>query len=262
MTKLILVSDPHIVAEGRTPRGVDTANRLAQAIADINRRHADAAGCLFLGDLTDDGAAGSYDVFAQLVAALRIPRYLTIGNHDHRASFLARFPDTPSDAAGFVQQAIDLPDLRLLVLDTVDEGSHVGRLCEPRLRWLDESLDRAAATPTVVCLHHHPWRLGMSVDWAMLQDADDLAAVIRHHPQVRLIVSGHVHRPASGVWADRPFASLGATNYITEHHDAEKGETGTRLSQPVSYAVLTWDSDQMLLHHHHFAAIEATRPVA
>ena len=261
MTKLILISDPHVVTEGRTARGVDTATRLAQAIADINRRHTDAAGCLSLGDLADDGATASYDAFARLIDALRVPRYLAIGNHDHRASFLARFPATPSDTAGFVQQAIDLPGLRMLALDTVEEGTHAGRLCRSRLDWLDESLGEAPEAPTVVCLHHHPWRLGMAVDRVILRNADDLAAVIRRHPQVRLIVSGHVHRPASGVWAGRPFASLGATNYITEHHDAEKGETGTRLSQPVSYAVLTWSSEQMLLHHHHFAAIEATRPV-
>ena len=261
MNKLILISDPHVVAAGQTARGVDTAARLDQAIADANRRHADAAACLLLGDLVDDGGSAAYDAFARLIAPLRVPARFAIGNHDSRAAFRARFPDAPADANGFVQQTIALPGLRLLVLDSVEDGDHAGVLCPARLDWLEQKLGEEAATRTVVCLHHHPWRLGMTVDRTMLRNPADLAGVLTRHPHIRLVVSGHVHRPASGVWAGLPFASLGATNYITEHHEADKGDGPSRLSQPVSYAVLTWDKDQILVHHHHFAAMDPVQPV-
>ncbi len=262
MTKLILIADPHVLPPGAAAHGIRTFDRLAQACDDIARRHADADACLFLGDLTEDAAPASYGAFADLRDRLGLPVHLSVGNHDARAAFLAAFPETPHTADGFVQFAVRVGDLRLVVLDSVEPGVHDGNLCDRRLSWLDACLGEDRQTPTLVALHHHPWPLGMAVDDCMLRQPERLAAVVGRHPQVRLMVSGHVHCGASGLWHGIAFASIAATNYTTAHHQAAKGEQGDRLTQPVSYTILTAAAGQILLQSHFFAAAGTLLPAA
>ncbi|NJS40114.1 MAG: phosphodiesterase, partial [Rhodobacteraceae bacterium] len=51
--KLIVLSDLHLGPQGVPVNGLDTGDRLAQAVAVINRDHADAAMVLVAGDLAD-----------------------------------------------------------------------------------------------------------------------------------------------------------------------------------------------------------------
>ena len=59
-----------IICQRQRAHGLDSSGRLARAVADINRRHADADGCLFLGDLTEDGATESYLQLRSILSGL------------------------------------------------------------------------------------------------------------------------------------------------------------------------------------------------
>ena len=61
--KLIVVGDPHIEKEANERLGVDTAVYMAQLVQHINTHHADAAYCLFIGDLTNEGELEAYARF-------------------------------------------------------------------------------------------------------------------------------------------------------------------------------------------------------
>ena len=53
--KFIVLSDLHLVSEGRTSKTLDTAMRLSIGIKAINSRHSDADFCILAGDLADSG---------------------------------------------------------------------------------------------------------------------------------------------------------------------------------------------------------------
>ena len=67
-----------------------------------------------------------------------------LGNHDRRAPCLDVMAAAPRDASGFVQGWRDTSGGRLIFLDTLNEMSHAGELCEGRLAWCRQT---HAATP-------------------------------------------------------------------------------------------------------------------
>ena len=91
--------------------------------------------------------------------------------------------------------AVALGPLRLIGLDSLVPGDPAGQLGAEQLAWLDAQLAGAPQTPTLVALHHPPFRTGIDhMDAMMLTDGAALAAVIGRHPQVERVLCGHVHR--------------------------------------------------------------------
>ena len=87
MLKFIVISDTHIVPKNQRCNGLDSAERLNLAIESINKDHPDADFCIHAGDIRDRGDIESYERFHKIIQKLKIPLYLTIGNHDHRNNF-------------------------------------------------------------------------------------------------------------------------------------------------------------------------------
>ena len=99
------LTDTHLMPPGRRLYGLDPAERLRAAVADIRRRHgpdgpAPAAFALLTGDLVHDPGAASYALLREILAPLPMPVHLLLGNHDDRALFRAAFPEAPVDPAG------------------------------------------------------------------------------------------------------------------------------------------------------------------
>ena len=94
---------------------------------------------LATGDITDRGDSDSYRRLATAFSRCPFPVWPSVGNHDLRDNFHAQFPGF-GDGNGFVQYVIDLPQLRLVTVDTLEEGRHGGAFCEARAAWLDAEL--------------------------------------------------------------------------------------------------------------------------
>lgn len=249
MTKLVLLTDTHIVREGERSHGVDTASHLTRAIDEIARHHADAAACLFLGDLTENGDPAAFARFRDLTAALPMPVHLMMGNHDDRDAFRLAFPEAPVDDHGFVQFEARHGDLRLIALDSVTSLYDPGWLCETRLEWLAVRLSQHWHGPTVLTLHHHLHPLDMDVDRVPLSNPGDLAQVVAGSAApVSMILSGHVHRRSFGAWQGIPRATLTGLCWTTRYHQRARGERPTRSTHPIEYHVLRDEDGDLLLH--------------
>ena len=195
---LAQVSDMHIKAEGRLSyRVVDTAASLARCVEHLQALPQQPDAVLFTGDLTDFGKPEEYARFAQLFAPLSMPAYLMPGNHDDRAALRAAFPGHAylrqrEDTIDFV---IDDWPMRIIALDTVVPMKSGGMLRSDQLEWLRSVLAAAPFRPTVIALHHPPFSTGIGhMDDIGLENAQGLEAVVRAHPQVELVTSGHLHR--------------------------------------------------------------------
>ena len=97
MTKIIQISDPHIVSEGRLAYDkVDTGAALADAIATVNRllpQIGPVDMAIITGDLTDFGTRDEFRRFCRIMEPLTIPYRAIPGNHDDREVMRAAFSD-------------------------------------------------------------------------------------------------------------------------------------------------------------------------
>ena len=110
MSKLIVMTDPHLVPASGQIIGLDPAARLSQGLLHAAERHADADRLIIMGDLTNTGDATSYEALREALSKMPWPVTLMMGNHDHRPTFRKVFPDHPTDPTGFVTRTCPNPD--------------------------------------------------------------------------------------------------------------------------------------------------------
>jgi Icc protein len=240
------LSDPHFLPKDVRLFGrLDTAGFLERAVEHLNALAPDVV--LITGDLTNDGDDKVYAAFADVVSRLRAPFFVLTGNHDDREIMRARFAGHLPDS-GPLAYAIDRFAVRLIALDTLVAGEPWGRLESDQLEWLDARLVEMPERPTVVALHHPPFRTGIGhMDRSMLRDADALAAVIGRHGHVERVLCGHVHRAIQ-----RRFAGTLAQTAPSCAHQAELvlGEApATWVCEPPAVLLHWWDPTDGLVSH-------------
>ncbi|MDQ6434974.1 phosphodiesterase [Mesorhizobium sp. LHD-90] len=249
MLKILQISDIHLIRPGEMLFGSDPLARLEACIADVNRNHADADLVVFSGDLANDGLPEAYAALKERLPALLPPYRLMLGNHDHRANFLAAFPEILADS-GFVQASVDIKGTRLILLDTLETGMVEGRLGGGRLEWLDARLGEAEGRPALVFTHHPPVDIHMpALDNCRLMDSQPLLGVLQKHGNVRHIFAGHVHRPVCGSWHGIPFSALRGTNHQSAPVFAGKHRVNL---EPPAYAIILVSDGSVVVHYHDF----------
>src|SRR5690349_990039 len=88
------------------------------------------------GDITDNGDLDSFEKTAALLAECPFPVWPMVGNHDTREALVEAFPQVQLDD-GFLQYVLEEEGLRILLLDTLENGRHGGAFCEKRQAWLE-----------------------------------------------------------------------------------------------------------------------------
>lgn len=230
------------------------AQRFEQVLAHIERRRVKPDLLVVSGDLTEHGDSASYLRVVERLAKLPCPVHYAFGNHDIRADFRAVVDDAPS-IDGFLQYAVEVGDLRMLVLDTLEEGRHGGAFCETRADWLRAELRRAPDAPTLIVMHHPPFDTG--IEWlTTLPDepwVGQFRDAIAGAHQIRAVVSGHVHRPivtsANGV-SMMVAPSIAPAVHLTLA-PMDPGEPDDRplvTAEPPGYALHLWRGGHLVSH--------------
>ena len=188
---VVQLTDSHIYADPQQRLlGIDTLASL-NAVIDLALEECPQLDLvLATGDITQDGAAQSYQRFIDAVA--RIPqRCLWIpGNHDN-AALMAEL----GSERGLSRAWVDLGGWRIVLLDSSVPGQVSGALDESQWARLEEALKGAGERHVLVCLHHHPVPIGS--DWMEplgLADADQLLARLEADQRVRAVLWGHIHQ--------------------------------------------------------------------
>lgn len=192
------ITDFHISEPGGSADHMyQTAKHLQVAVAHLNCLPQRPEFVLCTGDLVDGGGAAEYTILAEILGQLTMPFYLIPGNHDDRAALCQAFPAhgylTGHD--GYMQYTLEAWEPRLIALDTLIPGEAGGRLCSQRLDWLQDRLDEQPNRPTILFMHHPPFRTGLTkMDNMGLDGNAGLARIVRQHGQVEAILAGHLHR--------------------------------------------------------------------
>jgi Icc protein len=217
--RIAQISDLHIKPPGQLAYGrVDTAKALERCVAALNAFEPAPDFVVISGDLADTPVAEEYDYLLQLLAPLKLPFAGIPGNHDRRELMRAAFPNAAyASSSGPLNQKIAVGELDLLLLDSSVPGKPHGALDAPTLQWLDTMLRSSVDRPALVFLHHPPFLAGIwHMDRQNLADAAELATVIRRHPRVQLVATGHIHRAALTMFAGVPCTICPAPNHAVD----------------------------------------------
>jgi 3',5'-cyclic-AMP phosphodiesterase len=186
------VTDIHLFAKAHQQLlGLPTADSLTAIIRQLQQLQPQPDFLLLTGDLSQDGTVASYDRLQTLLDPLQLPTYWLPGNHDdfvvmQRSLTHQQFRADKSFLAGGWQ---------FVLLNSVVPGCVHGELAPESLGWLDQQLQSSPDRPAIVSLHHPPFQVHSDwLDTSILQNPEDLLAVIDRHPQVKLVLFGHIHQ--------------------------------------------------------------------
>ena len=209
---------------------------------------------LATGDLSESGSINSYQTLKSITERLPFPVHFVLGNHDLRANFRSVFPDVPVSGAGLVRYAFVHGPLRFVVLDTLEEGHHGGALCAEQAAWLDETL-MEDNRPTMLVLHHPPIETGNG--W-MTEDLDApwvqrLAEVVRRHPQIIRMITGHLHRAIVTGWHGTTLAVCpsSAPQVAIDFREIDGENPDGRdmiVAEPPGFALHYWTGRDLISH--------------
>lgn len=194
--RLLQFTDTHLLGSpGPLVRGVETDVTLGRCIAHARRRYPSPRALLLTGDLVQDDPGGYARVREQFADA-KVPVHCLPGNHDSPAELRRELAGPP-----FVHVlASRYDDWLILMLDSTVAGANHGHLPAAELARLDRALAASSDAFALVCLHHHPVPHGCRwLDELMLDNAEELFALLARHPGVRGLLWGHAHQSQDGM---------------------------------------------------------------
>jgi 3',5'-cyclic AMP phosphodiesterase CpdA len=247
------ITDIHLGFEPDNPLEFNR-KRLDQVLRHLSEMKPKPDMLLATGDIVDRGDEDSYRRLREALAQVDFPVWPCLGNHDLRDIFAGIFPDIPS-VDGFCQYEVDAGPLRLLILDTLDEGRHGGAFCDARARWLNARLDEQTDRPTAIVMHHPPVEVG--IEWMNTDPSepwvDAFRQCIRGKTQVISIICGHLHRAITCQWegttiaicpSTAPQVALDLLPIDPENPD----DRPMIIAEPPAFALHWWNGDQLVTH--------------
>jgi 3',5'-cyclic AMP phosphodiesterase CpdA len=121
--------------------------------------------------------------------------------------------------------------------------------CE-RLAWLERRLIERPDAPTMIFMHHPPFRTGLvDMDNINCRGGEAMAAIVRRFPNVQRVVCGHHHRPITTRWA----GTIGSVSPSTAHQvtlDLEThGNPASFTMEPPGFHLHLWTPQGELVTH-------------
>lgn len=248
------ITDIHLGFDPDNPAEYNR-KRLAAVLRALCRMSPRPDLLLATGDLVDQGDADSYRRLRGALDGLPFPVRMVLGNHDRRDTFRAEFPEAGTIPSGHVQYVEEAGPVRLVMLDTLDEGRHGGAFCEPRARWLTDRLAEAPGRPTLLVLHHPPIETGIPWMTTALREpwVERLRGAIAGQPQVMGMICGHIHRSLVTRWAGGSVAVCSSTApQVALELAAIDPETPDGrpmiVADPPAYALHYWNGESLVTH--------------
>lgn len=209
------ITDFHVCLAGELAFSgqIDPGQRLRDCIAVLNNYCPRPDLVLATGDLVNGGKRLEYEYLRSILDELHAPYFLIPGNHDNRISLRQVFTDhVYLPPTGYLQYTIDDYPLRLIGLDTLNEGHPDGLLCADRLSWLSQQMAKHQDRHTLIFMHHHPYKIGdPTLDAIGCRGASAMGDRIERCTNVERLVCGHLHRTTYVKWKGTTASSSPAT---------------------------------------------------
>ena len=247
------VTDIHLGFEPDNPSEFNR-KRLDQVIKQLSAMSPQPDMLLATGDLVDRGDSDSYRRLRNALDGCPFPVWFCMGNHDLRENFSRWYPEIPV-VDGFVQYEVDAGPLRLLFLDTLEDGRHGGGFCEVRAAWLTARLAEKHDQPTIIVMHHPPVEVG--VEWMNTHPDEPwvvrFSDTIAGHKQVLGMICGHLHRPITVGWRGRTVSICASTapQVALDLNPIDSESPDGRpmiIADPPAFALHHWNGRELVSH--------------
>lgn len=234
--EVVQLSDPHFLAsETEAVLGVPPRESLRYVVDAARREDPDVV--LVTGDLSHDGTPASYEALEEELEPMDAPCYGLPGNHDDKpvmTEAMDRPPFRPDTT-------ITAGQWRVLLLDSTESGVDYGQFSEGALDALDADLAAHPERPTLLALHHAPVSVGSAwLDPLNLRSPEGFQKVVESHPQVQLVLFGHVHQAVEACWENAHLYGCPSTCF----QFAPNEDTFSLDSAPPGYRTVTLNSDE------------------
>lgn len=186
------VTDIHLFAsEHQQLLGMPTTDSFNAVIERLKKMRDELDLLLLTGDLSGDGTSQSYGNLQSLLSPLFLPSYWLPGNHDDSIVM----NEVLNSGLVSRRKCFERGEWNFILLDSSIAGKVYGYLRDETLNWLDSQLGMAGDKPTVIALHHPPFRINSRwLDNSSLQNSEDFFAVLDKYLQVKLVLCGHIHQ--------------------------------------------------------------------
>jgi 3',5'-cyclic-AMP phosphodiesterase len=184
------ITDTHLFAdEDQTMKGCPTVLSFQAVLNSVEKFQPDLI--LLTGDLSQDETIASYHQLRSRITPLSIATYWIPGNHDQSLADMGQVLSTaPFSSQKFFQKG----GWQFVLLNSMLHQQVHGELSAETLETLEQQLS-LSSLPTLIALHHPPLAIASAwMDAISLQNRQDLFAVIDRHPQIKLVIFGHIHQ--------------------------------------------------------------------
>tara|TARA_B100000780_G_scaffold278600_1_gene252728 strand:+ start:4978 stop:5787 length:810 start_codon:yes stop_codon:yes gene_type:complete len=250
MTKIIQISDPHIVPNGQLAYNrVDTAAPLALCVETVNRLLPEIGPidmAFVAGDLTDFGTKEEYDRFRMIMDPLKIPYQAIPGNHDNKEAMRLAFSDQAwMPCSGAINWMTELVDFAIIGLDTSVMGAPHGHLTEATLDYLQVKLTEVSPKPVIVAVHHPPVTTGIEkMDIQNLRDSETFERILSRYQAELRLVCGHIHRNVVTKFGD-VICQIGPGTSHAVTLDQRKAAPNCLTREPGAFLLHEWRNGLM-----------------
>lgn len=186
------LTDTHLFAdEDQTLKDCPTVLSFQAVLDSVAQLQPQPNLLLLTGDLSQDETLSSYHQLHSRITPLGIPTYWIPGNHDQS---LTDMEQTLCTAPISPKKCFQAGGWQFILLNSMLHQQVQGELSAEALATLDQQL-QDSPLPTLIALHHPPLAIASAwMDAIGLQNREALFAVLDRHPQVKLVIFGHIHQ--------------------------------------------------------------------
>ncbi len=203
---IVQLSDPHLRAD--MP---ERAEALARAVDAVLALGVQPVAAVLSGDVADLGEPAAYAVARREVERCGAPVVVLRATRTIAPSCAPR--STSREWARASAVGARGWRMRIVACDTQIPGQLAGDL---DVDWLRERLAEDSVTPTLVAMHHPPYRVGVTaMDEIGLPAAQRAAldALLHDSPAVLRVTAGHVHRASFGTVGGVPACTCPSVSF-------------------------------------------------
>lgn len=212
-TTVLQLTDLHLFAE---PDGlfnnINTRDSFTQVLNHIQQHYGNPDVIVITGDLAHDGEPATYQFIADSLRPFNTSVYCVLGNHDHRENAYRVYPLAPITT----DLHCLLGNWQIILVDSNRQpmpGSYQGEVSQAELQRVGELIAQHPDKWTLIAMHHN---LPKHDDRGVILEVRNHQQVMQYfeqRPDIKLVLSGHVHQEFVIVQNGICYLSTPATGY-------------------------------------------------